>query len=949
MFQTVADRKIKKEATMKKRYFIIALLCLMLVFSLAFAACGNPDNPSDPDDPNHRHSFKTEWAFDDTQHWHESNCGHEVESERGDHQFDSTGRCTMCNQQIFKVEGSFNVYALKGTVNEEKVMPEASASDLGTGNIIIHYRRIDSSSYKKWGFWLWASGADGVRYALQFQDDFGGITVQSIEPFGSASAKIGIIPINDDITSGGSWYTKDSAGADRYFVPAEYEGADGNYHIYLVEGDGKVYKSAQATGFDKLNFGITAKFTTKSLIDIVFATPVTAISVYENETLLGAYSGEAGHVGYTLDKDATLGNQYIIKATFKLNNTEAETSADIRIFYDDPEFAKVYYYGGDDLGATLDGDYTTFKVWSPVSNRMVLNLYNEGDGGEAYETHEMVRQEHGIWAWKVHENLAGKYYTYTVYNSAHSGGMEIVDPYAKSAGVSGLRGMIVNFDSDEAKPEGWDDVRPTNYDANELVVWETHVQDVTASRTWRGSDENRYKFLGVVEPNTKYTQGGVTVTTGFDHIKELGVNAVQLLPVFDQANDEEAATFNWGYNPLNYNVLEGGYSSDASDGYARIKEFRQLVMAFSKENINVIMDVVYNHVNDAGTSNFEALMPGYYFRYNANGTLNNDSGCGNVVKSERPMMHKFIVDSVCFWAETYKLGGFRFDIMGLEDIDTMKDVFTKLREIFPGMMVYGEAWNNNSSSTTCADQKHASLFPEGMSQFNDNGRDSFMGFSVGASTDDQQNRLKDALKGFTTWYKINDMYKTLNYVTCHDDCTLKDFFTVSPEKKQFITPTGQANTKKAAMLANSLVLTSNGITLIYSGEEFLRSKYDLGAKDEQIRNSYNAGFIINSLDYSLKITNSDMFENYKKLIEFKRKYVDDFGLDSNEDVASNFQVNISGGVVFIDITGTNGEHWVVAHSGPNGSGSVQGTVWLSTTNNNTQTLQPFETKIVKVA
>ncbi len=975
---------------MKAKKLIVVLLCVVMTFSLVLAACDqnggkhvcesecpicllctNPDcredvcrrkchghdSTSEPEDPNHQHTFnENEWAFDSTYHWHPATCTHTEEKGSPEtHTLDADGFCSVCENQIFTLTGNWTVYSATGTVDDSMTMDSAPTA-YDAGSLVIHYRRTTSKDYPHWGFWLWAIGTDGVRYPLNYQDEYGGVAVVALSKLGTETTRIGLIPINDNKTSGDDWYTKDTASQNRFFLPGVYKQSDGCYHLYLVEGDGNIYKTAQETNFESLNYGITAQFKDKQNIDINFATPVTHVALYENEQLIGEWSAsgqKAGRVGYVLDSEAVIGNHYSVKATFEKGNKEVEGGVDIRAFYNLAEFAETYYYDGDDLGATLSGNTTTFKVWSPVSTKIVLNLYNQGDGGSAYETHDMTFGENGVWEYTVSERLAGKYYTYTVFNSKSPGGLEVVDPYAKSAGLNGERGMVVDFNSALVKPEGWDAISPQPYDANELVVWETHVADVTASNTWQPADPTHEKyrktFLGMIETGTTYTYGGTTVTTGFDHIKELGVNAVQLIPVFDQSNEEEEEyrSFNWGYNPLNYNVLEGSYSTNPRDGYTRIMEFRQLVMAFNKIGVNIIMDVVYNHVNDAGSSNFEAIVPGYYFRYFADGTRSSGSGCGNDTMSERPMMRKFMIDSVCFLAETYKLGGFRFDIMGLHDVETMNLLTEAVRRINPNMILFGEAWDSNSSKTASsvelAGQKHAGDFADGLGQFNDRMRDQIFYFAAGKGCDNT--RITDGLVGNTTDI-TDDPYKTVNYVTCHDGYTCADRFKLDTS---VVTTSSSSHQKECSMLAQSVVLTSNGISFVLAGEEMLRSKFALGASGEQIHNSYNAPYEVNALDYSLKVKNKDMFDNYKKLIEFKKKFADEFGLDSKADIqdVTKYKANFSNNIFWIDIYATDGTHWVIAHAGPDATGTIAlKTLYLSTTGNTSLTsVQPYETKI----
>ena len=413
----------------------------------------------------------------------------------------------------------------------------------------------------------------------------------------------------------------------------------------------------------------------------------------------------------------------------------------------------------------------------------------------------------------------------------------------------------------------------------------------------------------MIEQVTTYTKTKangevVTVKTGFDHIRELGVNAVQLLPIFDQSNDESNMKFNWGYNPLNYNVLEGGYSTDAADGYVRIKEFKQLIQAFNGSNINIIMDVVYNHVSAATGSNFDVLMPNYYFRYNADGSAANGSGCGNETASDHKMFQKFMVDSLCFWAKEYKLGGFRFDLMGVHDIDTMNLIAAELKKINPDIVIYGEPWEGGTSALPAdkqADQANANKL-NGVGQFNDQMRDALIkgGMNSDSSTGWVTNmstvnagdvtKIVSGLKGITDCgtNKISDPNRTVNYVTCHDNYTLYDRIVASG-----VRTTNWQLIRNMAVLANSMVLTSNVTSFILEGEEFLSTK---GGD----HNSYESSYKVNELNYDLKANNLQVFEVYQKLVEFKTTCK---GLHLEESqIADNYQVTTLSDGAVIQIT-----------------------------------------------
>ncbi len=943
---------------MKKRYILIAVLCLVMALSVVFAACN--------EEPKHEHTYSESWSSDENYHWHPATCEHtDAVSGKSAHTPNAEGLCSVCNRRVFFVQGGFQRYVYASDGGEQaKVMPDVPAVTEPT--LAIHYYRKNAQTYKTWGFWVWADGAEGVLVNIQYQDNVGSVTLIPLADFGGADAEIGLIP-----RAQADW-TKDGE-ADRFLVPSDYTFENNCYHVYIVEGDINLYRS-----IDETQYLINAQFTDEQHIDMTFSSPIKRLSVKHGETVLNQSDLEqAVHIGYDLPDKADLSSPYTIEATFVLGNEVKTASVNVMKLYDTETFADNFTYDGKDLGAVLGTNSTTFKVWSPVSTQIVLNIYDAGVGGEA-TAYEMVKGEQGIWSYTANERLAGKYYTYTVYNSAYPDGAEIVDPYAKSAGLSGKRGMVVDFDSAEATPDGWSDVTPHAYKPNELVVWETHVADVTSSATWGGTPSLAKTFKGMIEGGTTYQKGNTTVKTGFDHIVELGVNAVQLVPVFDQANDESNMNFNWGYNPLNYNVIEGGYSTDASDGYVRVKEFRELVQAFNGQDINIIMDVVYNHMGAATGSNFDVLCPGYYFRYNSSGSMYNGSGCGNETASERPMMRKFMIDSVCFLAETYKLGGFRFDLMGLHDLDTMQQLTAALKEIDSNIIVYGEPWTGGTSgleSGKQATQANMAKF-EGYGQFNDQMRDALIkggmnsadkvgwvaltsGFESQSTRNDEVTKIVNGLKGITGLNVLNIQHpvlRTVNYVTCHDNYTLKD--RIQAIGKSAIS----ANAKKSAMLANSVVLTSNGITFMLAGEEFLRSKGDLATDaandqtDEAIHNSYQSSYEMNSLNYELKVDNADMFENYRQLIAFKRMFVSEFGLEERSEIEAKYDVQASDdGMQFVvTITAKDGKVWKVAHG--NGVGTSQTvdfagyTLYLDTMNTNvalsgSTKLAPFQTLI----
>ena len=762
-------------------------------------------------------------------------------------------------------------------------------------SVMIHYQRKDNK-YNPWSLWLWAPQKDGAKYNFNYQDDFGVIAYYPLSTFNlEESGQLGFIIAKDP---GGSWSAKDTDD-DRFIELDSFE-KDNNkiFHVYLFNGDKNIYANQDKTIMDKIT---EATFKTKSTISVKTTNKISSLKVYSNNELIDTKEvSDAKSYTYTLKDGVTFAydDVYKIEAVFTESKATLSKTVSITNLFD-AAFDEEFYYDGE-LGAIYTEAKTTFKVWSPVSKKIELNIYENGTpvavsaeiGNNSKTTYQMTKGEKGVFSYELTSDQEGKYYTYTVYNAEYPNGYEVVDPYAKSTGVNGARGMIVDFS--KTNPEGWSSVSALNIPRTALTIYELHVADLTSSVTWGGSPENAKKYLGLIEEDTTFTDntGAHTVSTGFDHIKELGVNAVQLLPIFDQANDEVNVSFNWGYNPLNYNALEGCYSSNPYDGYTKIREFKKVVQAYNEAGINIIMDVVYNHVNGAVRSNFDCLMPGYYFRYQADGSLYNGSGCGNETASDHLMFRKFMIDSVTFWLSEYKLGGFRFDLMGLHDIETMNKLVVECNKVNPNVVIFGEPWTGGTSGLATskqAVQDNETAFV-GFGAFNDKIRDELV--KGGLSSASALSWISNTQSGLTTSFDsliggikgntvkgttvLGGPLQSINYATCHDNYTLSDRFKAAGVYAPDIN-------KKMSMLANAIVFTSQGTTFMLSGEEFLRTK---GGNS----NSYNASYKINELDYSLKCKNLDMFENYRLLIHLKQNCP---GLQLTD--TSNMVVNVSQG------------------------------------------------------
>jgi len=774
-------------------------------------------------------------------------------------------------------------------------------ADSATEQIYIHYFRY-AGDYTNWNVWGWEKEPEDLEgAAFNFvQDD------TSVEyNFGGVVAKISIADNFPELTKIGflirlgEWQEKD-IGTDRTVViPAETP--DGICHIYLVEGDPRVgtylndpdgpdknpkFKSAYFTDLTTITFTATETLVADDIVikadDVIIDT-----SAIQIDGLQGTVS---------LSEEMSFSKKYTIEATFSdlSVNSYAVTFDGI---YDSQEFDDAFAYDGE-LGAIPTDAFTSFRLWAPVSEQVVLNLYDTGTpeslGGTdlPYKTVVMTPDVKGTFYHEEPGNLHGKYYTYSVTNGGVA--YEVVDPYAKSTGINGIRGLVVDFS--QVNPVGfeYDDRADNMTNATDAIIYELHVRDLTSSPTWTGSEANRSRYLGLIETGTTY-EG---VTTGFDHIKELGVTHVQLLPFFDfgvldesKVDTEDYNSFNWGYMPLNFNTLEGSYSADPYDGLVRIQEMKQVVMAYTDANIRINMDVVYNHTGLTADSNFNLIVPGYYYRKTASGAFSNGSGTGNETASERSMMRKFIIDSVTFWASEYNISGFRFDLMALHDIETMNEVADALHAIDPTIMVYGEPWTGGTTVLPASEQAGKANLAEmpTVAAFNDDIRDGIKGsvfareqgaFVQGNFSLANLTKVKYGIAGGIAYPGISgsllsnqkiwhtEPIKTINYVACHDNNTLHD--------KLYLTLEASGQTDLVPALSkqsNAIVLTSQGISFILSGDEFLRTKpSDSG--DGFDHNSYQSPDSVNQLDWALKAdaTGNDVFEYYKGLIELRKDH-----------------------------------------------------------------------------
>ena len=564
-----------------------------------------------------------------------------------------------------------------------------------------------------------------------------------------------------------------------------------------------------------------------------------------------------------------------IDVTAAYTLTYGEDSREVRmpIWYSTADFEDQYTYTGDDLGATWTPEQTTFRVWAPTADAVTVMLYD--NGGETgldimLGSIPMTADVNGTWVAVVEGNLNGTYYTYSVEVDGEV--REACDPYARTTGVNGKRAMVLDLDSTD--PVGWenDKIPHTSGEITDAVIYELHVRDLSSDPS-SGITQSG-KFLGLLQTGTTNSDG---IPTGLDHIKNLGITHIHLLPSYDYASVDEMnpeAGFNWGYDPVNNNVPEGSYSTDPYHGEVRVKEFKQMVQGLHEAGIGVILDVVYNHVYDAESFCFNNIVPGYFSRIDQEGNYSNGSVCGNDTASERAMVRKYIVDSVKYWADEYHLDGFRFDLLGLIDVQTVNEVIEEVHKTHPHVIFYAEGWNMGTQVTkedvVLATQANSKETP-GMSYFSDMIRDAVRGSNSNASKTGYAagaggfaSNVKDSFLGHPTW--AQNPSQVVNYVSCHDGLSLFDRLTMSTQDRTLEERVRMNN------LAAAIVMTSQGTPFFQAGEEMLRSKpLPEGGFDH---NSYKSPDSINSIKWDTLSDPmyQDVVDYYTGLIAFRREH-----------------------------------------------------------------------------
>lgn len=568
------------------------------------------------------------------------------------------------------------------------------------------------------------------------------------------------------------------------------------------------------------------------------------------------------------------------------------------------EFDKKYGYDGD-LGAIYSNNKCEFVLWAPTAKEVQLVIY--GKDGYEYNCnpkniYKMKKDVKGSWRIKLNGDFDGYYYNYLV--NIDDKISEVVDPYAKAVGVNGNRGMVI--DLSKTNPKGWEnDIKPKLNSATDSIIYEAHIRDLSIDENSGIKDEYKGKFKALTILDSCIP--GTNVKTVVNHIKDMGFTHIHLLPAFDYGSVDETKLeepqFNWGYDPKNYNVPEGSYSTNPYLGNVRVKEFKEMVKSLHEAGIRVVMDVVYNHTHNL-ESCLNKAVPGYYYRQNKNYEYSNASACGNETASERFMFRRYMIDSVVYWAKEYHIDGFRFDLMGIHDIETMKLIRNELNKIDQSIIIYGEGWMGGDSplkdelaalkknthkfeklqiaafSDDCRDGVKGHVFYEKEAGFV-NGKDGLeetIKFAVVASTLHENVDKNNIIYSREFW--ANEPYQTVNYASAHDNYTLWDklkLSTVNCNEKDLI---------EMNKLIAGIILTSQGISFIHAGEEIARTKVD--ENGNLVENSFQSSDEVNKIYWNRKIKYRDLCEYYKGLITLRKNYKE-FRMDTNEEIQKNIK------------------------------------------------------------
>ncbi len=826
---------------------------------------------------------------------------------------------TGTSQTGTELVATANVGGMDYTATVTVLFLNENAVDNNTITLKIHYTRADGV-YTDWNLWAWSAGMGGQQYNYVYQNGEYIATVPNIP--GRTTTKLGFINRKGDWKAqdfGDQWIDLSDvvSGTVHYYTTSSTMGGTRKFDTDTIAGSKIV-----STEYNRATNKVTVNLSTA--IDD-YDTDTFAIKCTSTDTDIAVTNIESTEDGvYVLTLGTNISSLDSLLLSYTISYDGYAYSLTTPNVYGLDEFEAAYTYTGDDLGLTYTESASTFKVWAPTADSVKVNLYESGTAGtnDSLGTYAMTKGEKGVWSVTVQGDLDGTYYTYTV--DVENEVKEVVDPYARTTGVNGNRAMVL--DLDDTDPEGWDeDANKKLHEGMEYtdaVIYELHVRDLSSDSSSGVSTANQGKFLGLTETGTK-TAGGQP--TALDHMISLGITHLHLIPVYDYGSVDETKLdtpqFNWGYDPVNYNVPEGSYSTDPYNGEVRVAEMKEMVKVLHDNNINVVMDVVYNHVYDAGSFSVNQIVPRYFSRTWDDRSYTNGSGCGNETASERSMVRKYIVDSILYWHEEYHIDGFRFDLVGLIDIVTIQQIVDDVHAIDPDIIFYGEGWDNMAQNTepgTIMTTQTTSTQTDEFAFFNDRVRDTLAGRDAGGTgfiwgnlNDEDVAKIENGYLGKSDWCTTPS--DTVNYASCHDNYTLMDKINVVYARDfggQAVTSYSQApGTEQVKLnnLAASYYMFSLGIPLVHAGEDMLRIKLDTNGT--VIHNSYNSPDDVNKIRWSNLDTAiyADTVDYYQGIIAFRKNH-ESLRLSTPEEVAANVSsYKISNKVLMYSFDAVTGE------------------------------------------
>lgn len=739
-------------------------------------------------------------------------------------------------------------------------------------DLTIHYHRYEGD-YEGWGLHLWnaveESGGtfiiDDVTYswweAFPFSetDEFG---VYAVVPILYEDQDLGFIVHKGE--------EKDPPGLDRFF--GDY---DTTTEIWLLQGIAEIFYEEPSTDIRMMSaFGDGINTITVNMTGTIenYSDRFQVYKENEQEQLSSVTSTDDIAIQLLLTEPID------ITVPYEVYDSEADET--ISVIHQFPE--DQFIYEGDDLGFTWSEEETVFKLWSPAASSVNVLIYQTPtDTEEEPESYPMTRVEAGVLSCIVPGDLKNLYYLYEVTLTGDT--REAQDPYSRGISTNSTRSLI--FDPADTDPPDWDeDEAPVLEHPCDAIVYEVHIRDLTIDETWEGDDEVRGKYLGMIESGTTY-EG---YPTGLDHLVDLGVNCVQILPMYDfgSVDETDPTSRNWGYDPMAYNCPEGSYSTDPTD-ITRIREMKSMIKGLHDAGLKVIMDVVYNHTYYSGDGSFfDQVVPNYYYYLDETGGYANWTGTGNTINSFKPMVRRFILESVKYWVSEYHIDGFRFDLMGLTDPDLMEQIVDELQVIKPDILVYGEPWGGFGAPeifTGKGDQRG-----RGFGCFNDNIRNGIRGdtdgFTLGypmgntANWSPVQRGVMGSIYDFT-----NGPSETINYLSAHDNYTWYD------KLVRTVPEVSEETLENMNKMGLAIVMTSQGVAFMHAGSEFMRTKRAPGATEEEVRNSYNANDEVNKLDWARKAEYIHINDYYKGLIAL-RKLKPEFRLQTADEINNHLHM-----------------------------------------------------------